>query len=125
MNAQVPALIVAVPLLAALVVTGAWWFNRKLCLPIALAAGFVALAGSVSLFREVLAAGAVEYRLGGWRVGQFFSDKGFGKSVSAVSPGNIIKGCRPWDGRFQVVAFSIFPRLLTGLRIGMKTIEAV
>ena len=63
---HLPAIIVAVPLLAALAVTALWWFSDKLCYPLSVGAGLIALAASVSLFQQVLSYGVVEYRLGGW-----------------------------------------------------------
>jgi multicomponent Na+:H+ antiporter subunit D len=63
---HLPAIIVAVPLFAALAVTALWWFNDKLCFPLSVAAGFIVLAASIGLFQQVLSSGLVEYRLGGW-----------------------------------------------------------
>ncbi len=66
MTEHLPAIIVAVPLGAALAVTALWWFNDKLCFPLSVAAGFIVLAASIGLFQEVLSSGVIEYRLGGW-----------------------------------------------------------
>ena len=66
MGEQVPALIVIAPLFGALFITALWWFDRRLCFPIALAAGAISLVASVGLFFEVLSSGVIEYRLGGW-----------------------------------------------------------
>ncbi|MEJ2136973.1 MAG: proton-conducting transporter membrane subunit [Desulfofustis sp.] len=66
MTQHLPAIIVAVPLLAALAVTALWWFSDKLCYPLSVGAGLIALAASASLFQQVLSYGVVEYRLGGW-----------------------------------------------------------
>jgi multicomponent Na+:H+ antiporter subunit D len=66
MKEQLPALIVAVPLLAALLVTALWWFDRRLCFPIAIAAVGASLAAAVTLLLRVLSEGAVDYYLGGW-----------------------------------------------------------
>ena len=66
MTEHLPALIVAVPLFAALLVTAVWWFNDKFCFPLAVAAGLVVCGASVSLFQQVLSHGVIEYRLGGW-----------------------------------------------------------
>lgn len=63
---HLPALIVAVPLFAALLITALWWYNRKLCFPISIVAGIISLAASIGLLLQVLSGGVVEYRLGGW-----------------------------------------------------------
>lgn len=61
-----PALVVAVPLFAALLITALWWFTPKLSFPISLAAGTLSLAVSIGLLMQVLSYGVIEYRLGGW-----------------------------------------------------------
>ena len=66
MTEHLPAIIVAAPLLAALAVTALWWFNQKLCFPLSLSAGFIALVASVFLLQQVMSGGVIEYRLGGW-----------------------------------------------------------
>lgn len=66
MKEHLPAIIVAVPLLGALLVTAAWWFNKRICFPIAVAAGAIAVAASALVFQEVVSTGTIEYRLGGW-----------------------------------------------------------
>ena len=63
---HLPAIVVAAPLLTALVVTTLWWFNDKLCFPLSFGAGLIVLAASAGLFQQVLSYGVVEYRLGGW-----------------------------------------------------------
>lgn len=66
MEAHIPAIIVVTPLLAALLVTGLWWFDKRLCFPISIMAGMISLSASVVLLLKVLEGGSVEYRLGGW-----------------------------------------------------------
>ena len=66
MEEHFPAIIVVVPLLAALMVTALWWFEKRLCFPLAIIAGAISFSASVGLLLKVLAVGAVEYRLGGW-----------------------------------------------------------
>ena len=66
MEDHIPAIIVAVPLFAALVVTGLWWFDKRLCFPLAIIAATVSLLASVELLLKIVDGGAVEYRLGGW-----------------------------------------------------------
>ena len=63
---HLPAIVVAVPLLAALAATVLWWFNDRLCFPLSVGAGFIALVAAIGLFQQVLAAEVIEYRLGGW-----------------------------------------------------------
>ena len=66
MEDHIPAIIVATPLLAALLVTGLWWFDKRLCFPISIIAGTISLSASVVLLLKVLDGGSIEYRLGGW-----------------------------------------------------------
>ncbi len=66
MSQQYPALLVIVPLLAALVISVAGWVNKRLCFPIAVAALGVATYSSVGLLLRVLDEGVIVYRLGGW-----------------------------------------------------------
>ncbi len=66
MTEHLPAVIVAVPLFTALVVTAVWWFNDRLCFPLSVAAGLAVCGASARLFQEVLTNGVIEYRLGGW-----------------------------------------------------------
>ena len=66
MSQQYPALLVIVPLLAALVISAAGWVNKRLCFPIAVAALGVATYSSVGLLLRVLDEGVIVYRLGGW-----------------------------------------------------------
>jgi multicomponent Na+:H+ antiporter subunit D len=66
MTEHLPAIVVGVPLLAALLVTAVWWFNDKLCFPFSVAAAIAVCGASVSLFQKVLTHGVIEYRLGGW-----------------------------------------------------------
>ena len=66
MTEHLPAIIVAVPLFTALVVTAVWWFNDRLCFPLSVAAGLAVCGASAGLFQKVLTSGVIEYRLGGW-----------------------------------------------------------
>jgi multicomponent Na+:H+ antiporter subunit D len=66
MTEHLPAIIVAVPLFTALVVTAVWWFDDRFCFPLSVAAGLAVCGASAGLFQEVLTNGVVEYRLGGW-----------------------------------------------------------
>jgi len=66
MSEHFPALIIIVPLLSAIVISGIGWFRKDLCFPIALASLAVSLVVSVGLLKKVLVQHAVQYRLGGW-----------------------------------------------------------
>ena len=66
MENQFPIIIVVAPLLAALLITALWWFERRLCFPIAVIAGAISGLASIGLLLQVLSGGVVEYRLGGW-----------------------------------------------------------
>ncbi|MBK5099622.1 MAG: monovalent cation/H+ antiporter subunit D family protein [Desulfobacteraceae bacterium] len=66
MSEQYPALLVVVPLLAALIISMAGWLKKGLCFPIAVAALGVAVYSSIGLLVRVLNEGVIIYRLGGW-----------------------------------------------------------
>ncbi len=66
MSQQYPALLVVVPLLAALVICGAGWVNKRLCFPIAVAGLGVAAYSCIGLLLRVLDEGVIVYKLGGW-----------------------------------------------------------
>ncbi len=66
MQEHLPVIIVAVPLLAALMVTALWWLDQRLCFPLSIIAGACSFAACIRLFLKVLDGGAIEYRLGGW-----------------------------------------------------------
>ncbi len=66
MSSQYPALIVAVPLLAALFISIAGWVNKRLCFPIVVAALGVTAYASIGLLFRVLNEGVIVYKLGGW-----------------------------------------------------------
>lgn len=66
MEEQFPIIIIAVPLIAALLITALWWFDKRVCLPISIVAGLTSLVASVGLLLQVLSVGILEYRLGGW-----------------------------------------------------------
>ncbi|MCP4752812.1 MAG: monovalent cation/H+ antiporter subunit D family protein [Proteobacteria bacterium] len=63
---QFPALIITVPLLAALLIAAADRLNPRLCFPMAVAALAVSLFSSTGLLFLVLKNTVVQYRLGGW-----------------------------------------------------------
>jgi len=65
-NDQLPALLIAVPLLSAFAVSLAGLMNRQWCYPIAVAALVAPLLASWKLLVHVVGNGAVRYRLGGW-----------------------------------------------------------
>ncbi len=66
MMSQCPALIIIVPLLAALSVMMAGWLRKSLCFPTALAALIVTLLSAILVMGRVMQDGALIYRLGGW-----------------------------------------------------------
>lgn len=66
MSQHYPALLVIVPLLAALIISAAGWLRKQLCYPIAIVALSVSAYSSVGLLLRVLQEGVVHYRLGGW-----------------------------------------------------------
>ncbi|MGI9537049.1 MAG: complex I subunit 5 family protein [Desulfocapsaceae bacterium] len=66
MEEQLPIIIIAVPLFAALLVTALWWVDKRVCFPITIIAGLASLIASIGLLLQVLSGGAVDYRLGGW-----------------------------------------------------------
>ncbi len=66
MSQQYPALLVAVPLLSALLISAAGWANRRLCFYIAVVALSVAVYSSFGLLFRVLNEGVIVYRLAGW-----------------------------------------------------------
>ena len=66
MSQHYPALLVVVPLLSALIISGAGWVNKRLCFPIAVVALGVAAYSSIGLLLRVLDEGVIVYKLGGW-----------------------------------------------------------
>lgn len=66
MSSQYPALIVTVPLLAALFIFIAGWVNKRWCFPIAVAALGIAAYSSIGLLFRVMNEGVIVYKLGGW-----------------------------------------------------------
>lgn len=66
MSQQYPALLVIVPLLAALVICIAGWVNKRFCFPIAVAALGVAAYSSIGLLLRVIDEGVIVYKMGGW-----------------------------------------------------------
>jgi multicomponent Na+:H+ antiporter subunit D len=63
---HLPALVVVVPLLSAMLVSGAGWVNRRLAFPIAFLGLAVTLAAAAGLLVQVARSGHVQYLLGGW-----------------------------------------------------------
>ncbi len=61
-----PALIIIVPLIAALLTSAAGWLNRRLCFPFAALGLFTSLLVSTGLLASVLDKEVILYRLGGW-----------------------------------------------------------
>jgi len=66
MEEHISAIIVAAPLLAALLVTGVWWFEQRLSFYISIIAVVISFSASVWLLLDILESGTVQYRLGGW-----------------------------------------------------------
>lgn len=66
MNGHFPALIIVVPLFAALLVSVAGWVNRKYCFPLAVLSLLISFMSSAGVLFQVIQSGIVEYRLGGW-----------------------------------------------------------
>jgi multicomponent Na+:H+ antiporter subunit D len=66
MSAQFPALVIIVPLLAALLIVIAGWVNKKYCFPLAVAALGASLLTAIALLNQVMTSGAISYRLAGW-----------------------------------------------------------
>ncbi len=66
MSQHYPALLVVVPLLSALIISGAGWVNKRLCFPIAVVALGVAAYSCIGLLLRVLDEGVIVYKLGGW-----------------------------------------------------------
>lgn len=64
---SLPALIITVPLIAALLITFFGWINPRFCFPLAFVALAVPLAASIGVMQEVLQKGVVTYHLGGWK----------------------------------------------------------
>ncbi|MDY0376414.1 MAG: proton-conducting transporter membrane subunit [Desulfobacterium sp.] len=62
-----PAIIIVVPLLAALLIAGISFIDRRACFPIGVVALLISFAGAaVMLFNVVSTGVAMEYRFGGW-----------------------------------------------------------
>ncbi len=63
---QAVALMVVLPLLSALVINMAGWFDRRLCFPIALFALLGSCCSAFITVSRVIKSGVIHYRLGGW-----------------------------------------------------------
>ncbi|MFO7839183.1 MAG: hypothetical protein R6X08_06770 [Desulfosalsimonadaceae bacterium] len=66
MSSQLPALIIVVPLFAALVVNLAGWVRRSLCFPTAVCALAVAWLSAIAVMVRVIRQGDIIYRMAGW-----------------------------------------------------------
>jgi len=66
MTSQVPALIIIVPLLAALAVNLAGWVRHSLCFPATVCAMVAAWLSSIGVMARVIAEGTIIYRMAGW-----------------------------------------------------------
>jgi multicomponent Na+:H+ antiporter subunit D len=66
MTQHYPALLVAVPLLSAFLISAAGWIKKELCFPFALLGLGVSAFSSVGLLLQVLDQGPALYELGGW-----------------------------------------------------------
>jgi multicomponent Na+:H+ antiporter subunit D len=66
MSQHYPALIVVIPLLAALFVAAAGWINKKYCFPVAVASLAASLLSSVFLLAKVMQVKEVVYEMAGW-----------------------------------------------------------
>ncbi len=66
MSQHFPAIIVAVPLIAAFLITIAGWINRRACMPLAALALGTSLFAAVHLVGQVTASGTVTYQMAGW-----------------------------------------------------------
>jgi len=62
-----PALLIIIPLLSALVVSAMGWIDRRWCFPLTVASLAGALAISIGLTAQVMAAGPIVYKMAGWR----------------------------------------------------------
>lgn len=63
---HLPALIVVVPLLTALLTAAVGWINERYCMPLSLAALLVSFGCSVLVLIRVVAEGNAAYHMGGW-----------------------------------------------------------
>ncbi len=66
MTQHLPALVVVIPLLCAMLVSGAGWIWQRSCFSLAFVGLGITLFGAVDLLLQILASGPVHYRLGGW-----------------------------------------------------------
>ena len=66
MIAQFPALIIILPLLAALVIVIAGWLNEKYCFPLAVSALGASFLAAIAVLYRVITSGIISYRLAGW-----------------------------------------------------------
>lgn len=66
MMTHLPVLTVVIPLIAAFLIVGCEWVNKKLCYPLAVIGLGASMVSSFGLFSEVLKHDVIRYRLGGW-----------------------------------------------------------
>ena len=66
MSQHDPVLIVIIPLLTAMLISGMGWIRKDLCFHLAFLGLLGTFMGAVSLLVTVLRIGSVQYRLGGW-----------------------------------------------------------
>ena len=66
MSSHMPALIIAVPLLSALVIVMAGWLNNKYCAPLAATALGASLLTAIAMLIRVMDSGPFSYHLAGW-----------------------------------------------------------
>ncbi|MBU3915453.1 monovalent cation/H+ antiporter subunit D family protein [bacterium] len=66
MTENLPALIVTVPLIAALLISAAGWLNKRLCFPIAVVALGVSFYCSIGILLGILKNKTTHYRMGDW-----------------------------------------------------------
>jgi multicomponent Na+:H+ antiporter subunit D len=63
---QAPALLVIIPLLAALVINIGGWFNKRVCHPLTVLAMLGSFVSCVITLQRIMETGPISYRLGGW-----------------------------------------------------------
>ncbi|MBF0377929.1 MAG: monovalent cation/H+ antiporter subunit D family protein [Desulfamplus sp.] len=127
---DLPAIVVTVPLLAALIASGAGWINRKAPFIIAIASLFVSFISSILLLLQVTSTGVViEYRMAGWAapIGIVYIIDHLTALVlvliSSVSLINLIASKRRIDDQFrnkEGAFYSLYVLFTAGL-IGMTT----
>lgn len=64
---QLPAIIIVVPLLIAILINVIGFFARSLCYPIAVITSAISFLSSIGILFKVIDSGSISYRLGGWQ----------------------------------------------------------